>query len=97
MKNKLIKFKNWLLTKKAVFMLAITGLVLSASAEDGTAKTDVQDLWGKLDLKLKDFFEDVFTALSSPVGVVLAVIFVMALFYLVVRLATRSVNPSRRV
>lgn len=83
------------LKSKALAVLALIGVVSVASAQDASTN-EVQSLWGDLGIDLAAFFSDVFEALSTPVGVILAVIFVMAIFYLVVRLARTSISPSRR-
>lgn len=83
--------------KKALAFMLLIVATAAAHAEGETATNQVSDLWGSLNIDLAGFFEKVFEALSTPVGTVLAVIFVMCIFYLVVRLSSKAINPSKRV
>lgn len=83
------------MNKKLALALAAIGAPFAVFAE-GNAPT-VSSLWQSLGVDLGSTFTSVFSAMASPVGVVIMVVFVMALFYFVLKLGTKAINKRNSI
>lgn len=79
--------------KKITMCLALVIGTVTTFAQDAT--NEVSDLWSSLGINFGDFFEKVFEALKNPIGTILAVVFVMAIFYFCVRMARTAINKRQ--
>ena len=82
------------MNKKLALALAAIGAPFAAFAE---GEPTVSSLWTALGVDLGSIFTSVFSAMASPVGVVIMVVFVMALFYFVLKLGTKAINKRNSI
>ena len=99
MKNALMKVGSFFSEMKYKFLAVMTLCMVTVMAHAEDAETDykVDDLWNKLGLQFDKFFEQVFEAMKLPVGTILAVVFVMALFYFCVKMAKSAINKRNSI
>ena len=83
---------------KFLMALSLLGLALVSRAEGETQTVPtVSELWGDLGINFGTQIRNVFTALASPVGTVVAVVFVMAVFWFCLRMARNAINKRQGV
>lgn len=82
---------------KKIMMAVMALMALSPLAMAEGSDPTVSSLWTALGVDLGSMFTSVFTALASPVGVVITVVFVMALFYFVVGLGRKALNKRNSI
>ena len=84
---------------KNAMVLAVLGVFasISAFAEGETTTVSVSDLWSALGINFSTQMTQVFTALQTPVGVVVTVVFVMAIFWFCLRMAKSAINKRNSI
>lgn len=88
-----------MLMKMKMKLLMALALILGAAAfaQEATNPPTVSELWGDLGINFGTQIRNVFQALASPVGTVVAVVFVMAVFWFCLRMARNAINKRQGV
>lgn len=79
--------------KKLAALFALSALPMFAAEGD----TTVSSLWQALGLNFGTKMTEVFTALAVPVGVVVTVVMVMAVFWFCLRMARNAINKRQSI